>query len=72
MQMSLKKAFSIVLALVMVLAMIPATALANEVQGASASALHASMDGLSIAYPYNTEAVQLTGTPSSRFDALTF
>ena len=70
MKMSLQKVLSLVLALVMVLGMIPVTALANEVQQTGISTQ--TMEGLSIAYPYNTETVQRTGTPVSRFQALTF
>ena len=58
------------LTMVMVLGMIPFSAIASEAQ--PASDLPTSMAGLSIAYPYNTETVQLTGTPADRFDALTF
>ena len=69
MKMSLQKVLSLALALVMVLGMIPVTALANEVQQTGISAQ--TMEGLSIAYPYNTETVQRTGAPVSRFQALT-
>ena len=72
MKNSWQKVLSFALALVMVLGMIPVTAIAGEVQQTNASALSNSMDGLSIAYPYNTETVQQSGTPVSRFEALTF
>ena len=71
MQKNLNKVLSFVLALVMVLGMIPVTAMANEAQMAS-SDLPTALDGLSIAYPYNTENVQQTGTVPTRFSALTF
>ena len=72
MKNSWQKVLSFVLALVMVLGMVPVTAFADEVQQTNAAALSDSMDGLSIAYPYNTETVQQSGTPVSRFEALTF
>ena len=72
MKHSLQKVLSFALALVMVLGMIPLTAMADETQQTNAADLSESMDGLSIAYPYNTETVQQTGTPTSRFEALTF
>ena len=72
MKKSWQKVLSFALALVMVLGTIPVTAIADEVQQTNASALSDSMDGLSIAYPYNTETVQQSGTPVSRFEALTF
>ena len=71
MQKNLKKVLSFVLALVMVLGLIPMTVLADETQVAS-SDLPTAMDGLTIAYPYNTENVQRTGTVPNRFGALTF
>lgn len=70
MQKNLKKVLSFVLVMVMVLGMLPVSTFAAEAQ--SVSELPTSMAGLSIAYPYNTETVQLTGTPAGRFDALTF
>ena len=72
MQKNLVKLLSFVLVLVMVLGLLPVVALADEVQTVSNSELPTSMDGLSIAYPYNTETIQLTQTPVSRFEALTF
>ena len=71
MQKNLTKVLSFVLALVMVLGLLPISALASEAQVAS-SDLPTAIEGLSIAYPYNTETVQLTGTPADHFDALTF
>ena len=70
MQKNLKNLLSLLLTLVMVLGMIPFAVFASETQ--VVSDLPTSIDGLSIAYPYNTETVQLTGTPVSRFNALTF
>ncbi len=70
MQKNLKKVLSFVLTMVMVLGLLPFSAFASEAQ--PASDLPTSMAGLSITYPYNTETVQLTGTPADRFDALTF
>ena len=72
MKMSLQKIFSFALALVLVIGMIPATVMADEVQKAGAKSAPISMDGLRIAYPYNTETVKQTGTVTSRFSALTF
>ena len=46
--------------------------IAVDDETAAVAELPDTMDGLSIAYPYNTETVQLTGTPVSRFQALTF
>ena len=69
MRKNLKKKLSLALALVLILGMLPISALANETQTAETVT---AMEGLSIAYPYNTETVQLTGTPADRFDALTF
>ncbi|MBR5569644.1 MAG: DUF4091 domain-containing protein, partial [Oscillospiraceae bacterium] len=71
MQKNLTKVLSLVLALVMVLGLLPISALASEAQVAS-SDLPTAIEGLSIAYPYNTETVQLTGTVPNRFSALTF
>ena len=72
MKLSLQKVLSFALVLVMVVGMIPYTAMADDVQMASASALPTSMEGLSISYPYNTETVKQTGSVPSRFNALTF
>ena len=72
MQKNLKKTLSFILTLVMVLG-IAAPAIpvfADEV--ASIAELPAAMDGLSIAYPYNTETVKQTGSVPNRFQALTF
>ena len=72
MQKTVKKALSFLLVLVMVMGIMPVTAFADQAQAAQSAALPASMDGLSIAYLYNTENVQLTEKPVNRFDALTF
>ncbi|MBR5570651.1 MAG: DUF4091 domain-containing protein [Oscillospiraceae bacterium] len=72
MQKNLCKVLSCFLAIIMVLGMIPTTVFANEAQAASNSDLPTVMEGLSIAYPYNTEMVQQTGNVPDRFDALTF
>ena len=71
MQKNLSKVLSFVLALVMVLGLLPISALANEAQTAS-SELPTAITGLSIVYPYNTENIELTKAPVSRFDALSF
>ena len=68
----LKKGLSLLLALVLVMGFIPETVFAGAETVASQSELPTSIDGLSIAYPYNTENIELTQTPVSRFDALTF
>ena len=70
MQKNFKSILSILLALVMVLGMIPMTVFADE--ATAVADLPNTMDGLSIAYPYNTEMVQQTGNVPDRFDALTF
>ena len=70
MQQSMKKALSCLLVLVMVLSVLPGTVFASE--AASHAELPTSMEGLSIAYPYNTENLKINETPVSRFDALTF
>ena len=72
MRVSLKKALSLMLVLVMVLGIFPVTAMADEAQQASESQLPRSITGLSIAYPYNTETVKQTGSVPNRFNALTF
>ena len=71
MQKNFSKVLTFALALVMVLGMLPVAAFASEVQAAS-SDLPTAIDGLSIAYPYNTENIQQTGSVSNRFSALTF
>ena len=72
MQRTWSKLLSCVLVLVMVLGMIPTIAAASENKAISNSQLPTTMDGLSIAYPYNTENLKINETPVSRFDALTF
>ena len=69
MQKKLNKALAFALALVMALGMIP---VAGQVQAAGDSGMPTSMEGLSIAYPYNTETIQQTGSAPSRFSVLTF
>ena len=72
MQKNLKKVLSLLLTLVMVMGMVAQTVPAFAAEAVSTSDLPTVMEGLSIAYPYNTETVQLTGTPADHFDALTF
>ena len=72
MQKTLKKTLSFLLVLVMVLGIIPVTAKADEAQASANAILPMAMDGLSIAYPYNTESIRQDQTPVSRFNALTF
>ena len=72
MQKYLRKGLMWLLVLVMALSVLPGAVFAGEGSTANQAALTTSIDGLSIAYPYNTENIQLTQTPASRFDALTF
>ena len=72
MQKNLKKVLSLLLALLMAVGVVTPAGPAFAAEAVSISDLPETMDGLSIAYPYNTETVQLTGTPVSRFEALTF
>ena len=72
MQKNLKKVLSLLLAMVMVMGMAAQAVPAFAAEAVSSSDLPTAMEGLSIAYPYNTETVQLTGTPADHFDALTF
>ncbi|MBR5570646.1 MAG: DUF4091 domain-containing protein [Oscillospiraceae bacterium] len=62
-----KYIFAVLLTLVMILGMIP-VASADE----TAITTEQVITGLEIFYPYNTETIQRTGTPVSRFQALTF
>ena len=72
MKKNMEKVLSLLLALVMVMGIIVPAVPAFAAEVISGSDLPETMDGLSIAYPYNTETVQLTGAAADRFDALTF
>ena len=72
MQKNLKKVLSLLLTIVMVMGIVAQAVPVFAAEVVSSSDLPTTMEGLSIAYPYNTETVQLTGTPADRFDALTF
>ena len=72
MQKNLKKLLSLVLTLVMVLSITVPAVPVSAAEVTKSTDLPTAMEGLSIAYPYNTENIELTEAPVSRFDALTF
>jgi len=72
MQKNLKKLLSLVLTLVMVLSITVPAVPVSAADVTKSTDLPTAMEGLSIAYPYNTENIELTEAPVSRFDALTF
>ena len=72
MQKNLKKLLSLVLTLVMVLSITVPAIPVSAAEVTKSTDLPTAMEGLSIAYPYNTENIELTEAPVSRFDALTF